>query len=258
MACKGLTSNNFMDKKRINLYTKLFKYLLLLRKPFADFMYKHMKTIYDEDWWNMCVLPNIKQQFKKKLDDLDFYDLLIILIDKWKELYTTITGNSSDGANDDKYKLLFNILHLRNIVSHANENTIFINDVHKQLSALLDFAVFINAYEYIIVDLKNDLSKYTKEKDTNDERKREKLLEIIIKEVLFPAMTCAALSAETKESMLRSMTILQNMKTADEIYDFYSGALQSSKGQKSYNSLKEQNLTAFEDIRDKINVVMNN
>jgi len=216
-----------------------------------------MKTVYDEDWWNMCVLPNIKQQFKKKLDDLDFYDLLIILINKWKELYKSITGNSNDGAYDDKYKLFFNILHLRNIVSHANENTIFINDVHKQFSFLLDFAVFINAYEYIIADLKNDLSKYTKEKDTNDERKREKLLEIIIKEVLFPAMTCATLSTDTKESILRTMTIIQNMKTADEIYDFYSGALQSSKGQKSYNSLKEQNLTAFEDIRDKINAVIN-
>jgi hypothetical protein len=69
-----------MDKKRIGLYTKLYEYLLILRKPFADFLYKHMKTIYDEDWWNVCVLPNVKQPFKKKLDDLDFYDLLRILI----------------------------------------------------------------------------------------------------------------------------------------------------------------------------------
>jgi len=247
-----------MDKKRITLYTLLFEYLLLLRKPFADFMYKHMKTVYDNDWWNMCVLPNVKQQFKKKLDDLDLYDLLIILINKWKELYTSITGNNNDGANDDRYKLLFNILHLRNIVSHANENTIFINDVHKQLSYLLDFATFINAYENIIVDLKNDLSKYTKEKDTNDERKKEKLLNTIITDVLYPAMTCSTLALDTKESILRSLIIIQNMKTADEVYDFYSGALQSTKGQNVYKHLKEQNLTTFEDIRDKINAIINN
>ena len=247
-----------MDKKRIELYTKLYEYLLLLRKPFADFMYKHMKTVYDEDWWNMCVLPNVKQQFKKKLDDLDFYDLLIILINKWKELYTSITGNNNDEANDDRYKLFYNILHLRNIVSHANENTIFINDVHKQLSFLLDFAVFINAYEYIIADLKNDLSKYIKEKDTNDERKKEKLLNMMITDVLFPAMTCSTLAHETKESILRTMIIIQNMKTADEIYDFYSGALQSSKGHNVYKNLKENNLTAFEDIRDKINAIISN
>ena len=245
-----------MDKKRISLYTLLFEYLLLLRKPFADFMYKHMKAVYDDDWWNKCVVPNVKQQFKKKLDDLDFYDLLSILISQWKELYASITGNNTC-ANDDNYQLLFKMLHLRNIVSHANENTVFINDIYKQLSYLLDFATLINAYESIIVDLKSDLSKYTQEKDTNDERKREKLLNTIITDVLFPAMTCSTLAADTKESILRTMIIIQNAKTADEIYDFYSGALQSSKGQKSYISLKEQNLITFEDIRDKINAIMN-
>jgi len=203
------------------------------------------------------VVPNIKEPYKKKMDDLDFYDLLRILINQWKELYTSITEKSNENANDDNFKLLFNVLKLRNMVSHANENRLFINDVHRQLSVLLVFSILINAYEYILVDLKNDLEKYTKEKDTNDERKREKLLDIIIKDVLFPAMTCADLPIETKESMLKTMTIIQNTKTADEIYDFYTGALQSSKGQKSYKSLKEYNLTAFEDIRDKINAVMN-
>jgi len=216
-----------------------------------------MKTVYDDDWWNKCVLPNIKEPFKKKMDDLDFYDLLKILINQWKELYKSITGKDEINANDDNFKLLFDVLRLRNIVSHANENKIFINDVHRQLSILLSFAIFINAYESIIVDLKMDLTKYIREKDTNDERKREKLLEIIIADVLFPAMTCAELAADTKESILRTMIIIQNMKTSDEIYDFYSGALQSSKGQKSYNNLKEQNLTTFEDIRDKINAIMN-
>jgi hypothetical protein len=245
-----------MDKKRIGLYTKLYEYLLILRKPFADFLYKHMKTIYDEDWWNVCVLPNVKQLFKKKLDDLDFYDLLRILINQWKNFYISITGNDDVNANDENYKLLFDMLHLRNIVSHANENSIFINDVYKQFSVLLDFATLINAYEYIIVDLKNDLSKYSKEKDTNDERKREKLLNIIISEVLFPSLTSAEIPTEKKESNLKTMIIIQNMKTADEIYDFYSGALQSSKGHKSYKIGKEYNLTTFEDIRDKINAVM--
>ena len=78
-----------MDKKRVELYKLLYDYLLVLRKPFADFMYKHLKTVYDEDWWNNGVLPNVKQEFKKKLDDLDFYDLLIILINNWKELYNS-------------------------------------------------------------------------------------------------------------------------------------------------------------------------
>jgi len=243
-----------MDKKRISLYTLLYEYLLVLRKPFADFMYKHMKAVYDDNWWNLGVLSNIKEPFKKKLDDLDIYDLVKILMNNWKELYTNIAGNNE---YDENYKLLQKVLHLRNIISHANEDNIFINDIHKQLSVLLVFSILINAYEYILVDLKNDLEKYTKEKDTNDERKREKLLDIIIKDVLFPAMTCADLPIETKESMLKTMTIIQNTKTADEIYDFYTGALQSSKGQKSYKSLKEYNLTAFEDIRDKINAVMN-
>lgn len=76
-----------MDKNRIRLYTLLYEYLLLLRKPFADFMYKHMKEVYDDDWWNLCVLPYVKQPFKKKLDDLDLYDLLIILMNHWKILF---------------------------------------------------------------------------------------------------------------------------------------------------------------------------
>jgi hypothetical protein len=69
-------------------------------------------------------------------------------------------------------------------------------------------------------------------------------------------LTCAALSAEAKESDLRTMTILQSMKTADEIFDFYSGALQSTKGHKSFMLAKEHNLTTFEDIRDKVNEIM--
>ena len=245
-----------MDKKRISLYTLLFEYLLLLRKLFADFLYKHLKKIYDDDWWNFGVLPSIKEPFKKKLDDLDIYDLLKILIDQWKNLSYSIFENETNECGDDNNKLLFDILHLRNIVSHPNENKVFINDVHKQLSYLLKFAVLINAYEYIIIDLKNDLEKYEKEKDTNDELKREKLLGTIITEVSFPAMTCTNLPFETKESILRTMTIIQNMKTADEIYDFYTGALHSSKGYKVYKSCKEQNLTTFEDIRDKINNIM--
>jgi len=246
-----------MDKKRVGLYTLLFEYLLLLRKPFADFLYKHMKAVFDNNWWNGCVVPNIKEPFKKKMDDLDFYDLLRILINQWKELYTSITGNNNDCANDDNFKLLFSVLKLRNMVSHVNENKLFINDVHRQLSILLSFANFINAYEYIIINIKNDLDKYTKEKDTNDERKREKLLELIISEVLFPSMTHTDLPVEFKDSDLKTMIILQNMKTADEIYDFYSGALQSTKGQRSYMIGKEYNLTTFEDIRDKINTIMN-
>ena len=245
-----------MDKKRIGLYTLLYEYLLLLRKPFADFLYKHMKAVYDDEWWKLCVLPNIKEPFKIKMDDLDFYDLLRILINRWKELLPGIYDSNAIDLCDDNYRLLFDVLHLRNIVSHANENKIFINDVYRQLSILLKFSIFINAYEFIIVDLKADLAKYTKEKDTNDERKREKLLEIIVANVIFPSMTCAALSSDTKESILRTMVIIQNMKTSDEIYDFYSGALQSSKGHKVYKSCKEQNLTTFEDIRDKINVIM--
>ena len=223
---------------------------MLLRKPFADFLSKHMKAVFDNEWWNNCVVPNIKEPFKKKMDDLDFYDLLRILINQWKELYTSITGKCNDNANDDNFKLLFDVLKLRNMISHANENRLFINDVYRQLSILLDFSNFINAYEYIIVNLKNDLNKFTKEKDTNDERKREKLLELIIleliiSEVLFPSMTRNDLPVDYKDSNLRTMIILQNMKTADEIYDFYSGSLQSTKGQRSYNIGKEHNLTTF-------------
>ncbi|MCL2273272.1 MAG: Swt1 family HEPN domain-containing protein, partial [Treponema sp.] len=99
-----------MDKKRIGLYTLLFEYLLLLRKPFADFLSKHMKAVFDNEWWNNCVVPNIKEPFKKKMDDLDFYDLLRILINQWKELYTSITGKCNDNANDDNFKLLFDVL----------------------------------------------------------------------------------------------------------------------------------------------------
>jgi hypothetical protein len=61
---------------------------------------------------------------------------------------------------------------------------------------------------------------------------------------------------EKKESNLKTMITIQNMKTADEIFDFYSGALQSSKGHESYKIGKEYNLTTFEDIRDKVNAVM--
>ena len=79
----------------------------------------------------------------------------------------------------------------------------------------------------------------------------------IVSNVIFPSMACATLSSDTKESILRKMVIIQNMKTSDEICDFCSGALQSSKGHKVYKSCKEQNLITVEGIRDKVNEAMN-
>lgn len=247
-----------MDKKRIGLYAILYEYLLVLRKPFADFLLKHMKNICNDEWWNICVLPFIKEPYKNNIDDLDIFDLLNILLNKWNELYSSIRNiKGVVFIYDENFRVIKDMIYLRNIVSHANENNVFVSDMHKQLSTILKFAIFIGAYEYIIINLKNDLKKYKKEKNSNDDKKREELLDIINSEVLFSAMICTNLSTETKTSVLRSIIAIQNMKTADEIYDFYTGALQSSKGQWVYKSLREQNLTTFEDIRDKINAIMN-
>ena len=248
----------YMDKKRIELYKILYEYLLVIRKPFVDFLYKHMKNVNEINWWTKFVSPYVKEPYKKNLDDLDMYDLLNILISNWGELYNSINKNNEYiYVYDQNFKLINDMLFLRNIVSHANENNIFYNDIYKQLAILLNFANFINAYEYIIISLRNDLDKYKKEKYNNDEIKKENLLDVIIPEVLFKAMICTDLSTETKTSILRTTIIIKNMKTADEIYDFYTGALQSSKGHWVYKNLKEKNLTTFEDIRDKINNIMN-
>ena len=246
-----------MDKKRIELYDILYNYLLVLRKPFADFLLKHMVSVYGDKWWELCVLPNLRDQFKMNLDDLDMYDLLNTLLSDWGSLYNSIKGNNEFSfVYDENFRLIYEMLILRNMVSHANENDILINDIYRQITVLRNFAVFIEAREYMIFNLNIDLEKFKKDRDFYDEIRKERLLETIHSEVLFNAMICKELPADVKASVLRSMITTQNMKTAAEIYEYYANALQSTNGHWVYKNLKERNLTTFEDIRDKVNELM--
>jgi hypothetical protein len=230
----------------------------MLKDPLYIFISQILQHLSPDLWWEKYIVPYIEEKYNKDYKHLDFLDLINILYHNWKPIKGFIKKNYSIPDCDRYFYVISDMHYLRNFVSHTRETNISRYKFMKQLSTILDFAQFIRAGEKIISSLEKEYQKSKQEYtltgyETEININREELINFIEKNVLSKAVEQGDdLDPSIRESLIRTIIRIKNMKTTDEIISFFNGALKSSRGQMVRDELHAHGLKSFEDIQDEI------
>lgn len=228
---------------------KLYEYLYVLNKPLAGFLGGVLPALSKNNWWTMCVkekldihdLEIIKRKDISRLDEFDMGMLLKILLRNWWKV-----NKYNKEFNNEKYELTKQVRDIRNFTAHPNETEIPNFAVY--FDRLRRFGKFIETNIDCSVETLHKMNEYqTLEKDN---AKKLKLLELVNKNVFIPAVNCAELNEDIKESVKDTQKRLNSKATSKEVYDFFYDALVARRGKQVYSALKEARLLSFEDITD--------
>ena len=254
--------NNDMNPKTIKEYTILFQYLLLLKEPTYIFLVQVFQHLSPSRWWEEYIRPVLQLETKDNFKYLDISDLLNVMKVNWVIIFSYLDKRFNRNKYENKYKLVSKIHQIRTIIAHANEidmsPAIFIDS----LSYLLDYAKLIKTDKALIEKLEYDLLKYRsalpkEPPEINDEKLlMEKILAVIENKVLFKALSCETLPPDIKLSIDRTILRLRSMRTLDDLKGFFTGSLQSDRGQTVQKELHRNGLPGFEDIKDEIYAIV--
>ncbi|AEF82739.1 Swt1 family HEPN domain-containing protein [Leadbettera azotonutricia] len=247
-----------MKKSEIVMYTKLYQYLLMLKDPLYVFISQILQHLSPDLWWEKYIVPYIEEKYNKDYKHLDFLDLINVLSHNWQPIKGFIKKNYSIPGCDRYVYVITDMHYIRNFVSHTRETNMSPYKYTKHLTTILDFAEFINAGEKIISALEKEVQKTNQDYtftvfDTESNVNREELINFIEKKVLSKAIEQGeVLDPSIKESLIRTIIRIKNMKTTDEILSFFNGALKSARGQRVRDELHSHGLKSFEDIAEEI------
>jgi len=230
----------------IRILQKTYEMLYVLSKPVNKYLKKRLPEI-STNWKKDCIEDVLKVELKdgssryeeKSINQLDIYYLLKILLtnknwNRLKEkfpmdpLYTT-----------DNKTFLTEIKNLRNTVAHPT-----IKDYTNA-----DFNNWKNKIERAAELFNSDLGTLLHDLHFQE---KQKLLLLIEKKVISPALNCTTLDRKTKSKVKNTEYRLEIQETAEGIIDFFEDALRATGGKKIRDTLHKNNLTAFEDISDEI------
>ncbi|GHT94625.1 hypothetical protein FACS1894141_1640 [Spirochaetia bacterium] len=224
---------------------KLYENVHALNKPLADRLNALLPSL-SPYWWRTCVMGKIDEQDVRiitrrnitTLYELDMGVLLKILIHNWQDL----SHLYKDTFNSRKEKLARDVREIRNFTAHPSEADVASADFSTYFEWLQRFAVFIGTTIDDAVEL------LYKENEKDDHEKRNKLFDLLNTNVIAPALNCPGLIRDIKDSVQDTLKRLEKKNTSKEIYDFFYDALDARRGKQLYDALRENNLTAFEDI----------
>ena len=257
-----------MNTRKLKMFVTIYENLLLLREPLIEYLSANLPRVYRENWWNESIIntfkinknDNARQKFEKDkimselinndvktLEYFDFSNLLDILIYNWKQI------NNDYSSQNIFYKLK----NIRNDISHPIENRLSSGKFKIYVNYILEFSKLINQEniftkklgKYVIIDKvvpKNEITK---------DEKRGRILELVEKEIIEPALDCDNLDDETKESLTRTLIRFEIAETVDDMNAFFTGALSSTRGEQMFNILSDNNLKTFEKIRKEFNEI---
>ncbi|GHV87164.1 hypothetical protein AGMMS50255_4600 [Spirochaetia bacterium] len=243
---------------------KLYENLHALNKPLADLLNELLPSLSPEpsaeacfpkgsfgrgsppDWWRTCVMEKMYEQDAAiitregvtTLYELDMEFLLKILIRNWQDL----SNLYKDKFDSRKKELTMNVRNIRNFTAHPSEAAVASADFIMYFERLQRFAVFIGTNIDEAVEL------LYKENEKNDNEKRNRLFALLNTKVIEPALNCPGLIQDIKESVRDTLKRLEKTNTAKDIYNWFYDALDSRRGGQVYDALRDNNLTAFEDI----------
>jgi hypothetical protein len=172
------------------------------------------------------------------LYELDIGVLLKILLHNWQDLSILYKGR----FDSRKEKLARNVREIRNFTAHPSEAAVASANFILYFEWLQKFADFLGT------DIDSAIEMLYKENEKNDHEKRNKLFDLINTKIISPALNCPGLIQDIKDSVQDTFKRLQKKNTSKELYDFFYDALDARRGNQVYVALRENNLTAFEDI----------
>jgi hypothetical protein len=231
--------------ENVKYLVKLYENLHALNKPLADLLNELLPSL-SPDWWRECVLGKIDDQDVRivtrrgitELYELDMGILLKILLHNWQDL----SNLYKEKFDSRKEKLAKNVREIRNFTAHPSEEDVASANFILYFERLQKFAEFLGT------DIEYSVEMLYKDNEKNDYEKRKKLFELINTKILSPALNCPGLIQDIKESVEDTLKRLEKKNTAKELYDFFYDALDARRGKQMYDALRENNLTAFEDI----------
>jgi hypothetical protein len=224
---------------------KLYENLHALNKPLADLLNALLPSL-SPDWWRTCVMGKIDeldvriitQRGITELYELDMGVLLKILLHNWQDL----SNLYKDKFDSRKERLTRNVREIRNFTAHPSEADVASADFIMYFERLQRFADFIGT------DIDCAVEMLYKENEKNDHEKRNKLFDLLNTKIIIPALNCPGLIQDIKDSVKDTLKRLEKKHTSKEIYDFFYDALDARRGNQMYAALRENNLSAFEDI----------
>jgi hypothetical protein len=231
-----------MNKRKIKMFVTIYENLLLLRNPLVEYLSEILPSVYADNWWREAVInaftiekrDNEKQKYEKSkkyymatshdiqtFDIFDISELIDILIFNWP----SIAAHYHYSSSDSKIGLLFKVKTIRNDISHPTEDKLSSDDYKKYIRYILDFSEFINAKKSVFMKLNKYIHFHEDIIVPNDSSndKKQKMLDLIEAKVIDPALRCASLNDEIKDSLTRTLIRLEISETVEDINNFFRG-----------------------------------
>lgn len=226
----------------IRILQNTYEDLYVLAKPIREFLqeqlpkaFKNWREIIDEIMENQVYNYNYII-----LEELDIYYLLTILLDKnvWFNLKNS-SPNARNFFTKENKDLLFNIKKIRNNISHPSPTFYTIDDYREWVSEIKSAA---RLFKTELSILKSELYAYEK----------EKLLKIIFEKVINPALASKNIKESTRKSVENTKKRLETQDSAQGIIFFFEDSLNSLRGKEIVEDFHNNNLLAFEDIKEEV------
>ncbi len=231
----------------IRILQNTYENLYALTRPLGNFLEEELKNISPKYWRDDYVTSLLQRKGVadkewERLYEIDTYYLLELLRINWREFRTK---SNTDFFSKDNWELFvnkrngFSILNIRNVISHP-ESWDYTTD---------DFNNWKTSFEQAAEQLGTSLPELLY--DLHEPEKR-RILNIILDNVINPALNCSTLPKEIKKRIVGTKERLEVQNTAAGIIAFFTDALRAKGGKEIYEELSKNGLQSFETIQQKI------
>lgn len=221
----------------IRILQDTYELLYALSFPMGRYLDSHMPKL-NSNWFQEKFLASEKstKQFEGKTcaSDLDIYFQAKLFKNYWYALQG-LYPEEYKFYNGKNLKLINEIQDIRNNIMHVDHNNYTYTDFLGFQKKINEAAILFNTtIDVLMIELHNE--------------EKNKLLNIIKREVLEPAIAYQDLNDDIKASVKDTLNRLSSKSSAREIHDFFKDALNAKKGKEVYAELKKCELKGFEDI----------
>jgi len=227
----------------IRVLQSTYENLYFLAEPVRNFLEEYLPML-SPCWKRDCVYDILKKSLRRdvtiRFDDLDICYLLKILTSEkiWTNLKNILPEKYSFFTKDN-FRLLKKVKKIRNEIAHPNLKSYSFRDYDIWEKQILECA---NLFKVDLEKIKIDYHQ----------KEKKKILDYIYSEVIDCALSDQRVKGPLRTSIENTKERLEKQLTTQGIIDFFSDALQSTRGKKICEELRSLGLKAFEDIKDNV------